>query len=103
MLRGDKNIPDSRVVALHPVPSKSLTHTMFHIGEEVFDRLLTNYEDIDWQLMFDIPLSVSSERVRTQVLSRPDIVNIPQLEQKEREAANFVKQFCTTGILTRNN
>ncbi|XP_011496322.1 PREDICTED: uncharacterized protein LOC105360970 [Ceratosolen solmsi marchali] len=103
MLKHHKKIQDSHVTALNSVPSKSLTHTMFHIGETAFDRLLVNYEDIDWQLMFEIPMSIPSQRVRAQVLSRSELINILQLEQEEREAANFIKQLCTSGVLTRRN
>ena len=76
---------------------------MFHIDETAFDRLLIDYEGLDWEHVFEIPMSVTSQRVRGQVLSRPELINILQLEQDEREAANFVKQLCTTGVLTRRN
>ncbi|XP_031785557.1 uncharacterized protein LOC100116243 isoform X1 [Nasonia vitripennis] len=96
-------VPDSRVIAYSPQPTKPLTNIMFHIDDTAFDRLLINYEALDWELMFEIPLSVTSQRVRAQVLSRPELINILQLEQDDREAANFVKQLCTTGVLNRRS
>ncbi|XP_058792263.1 uncharacterized protein LOC131664857 [Phymastichus coffea] len=100
---GSKDVADSHVLVFYPTPVKPLTYTMFHIGETPFDRLLMDYNGANWEQIFEIPLSVTSQRVRAQVLSRPELINILQLEQDEREAANFVKQLCTTGVLTRRN
>ncbi|XP_023245520.1 uncharacterized protein LOC106647281 [Copidosoma floridanum] len=102
---GSSEVPNSRFLAAQlPIPSRPLTHTMFHIDNAPFHRLLMNYEGtIDWELMFEVPLAVTVERIKSQVLARPDINNILQLEQEEREAANLIKKICTAGEILKRD
>lgn len=93
--------PDSAPLGLLPLEAKVLTHLMYNVGDVTFDDLSAYYETMDWELLFEIPMSLSVERIRSQVLSRPELQNILQLLPQEREAANFVKKLCTTGYLQR--
>ncbi|XP_043467980.1 uncharacterized protein LOC122502134 isoform X2 [Leptopilina heterotoma] len=84
-----------------PVKMKTLSYIMFHIGDKPFDQLLIGYDDKNWERMFSIPLSISPERIRGQLLVRPDLRNIDRLTSDEQEVANFLKQLCTTGRSAR--
>ncbi|XP_051169781.1 uncharacterized protein LOC127287087 isoform X3 [Leptopilina boulardi] len=84
-----------------PIKMKTLNYIMFHIGDKPFDQLLIGYEDQNWERMFSIPLSISPERIRGQLLVRPDLRNIDRLTSDEQEVANFLKQLCTTGRSAR--
>lgn len=96
LLRGEP--PAAPLSALHPVRPKSLLHTMFNIGETVFDRLLVDYDELDWELMLEIPLGVLDERLRIELIIRPELSNILGLGRLEdREAANFLKKLCAKG------
>ncbi|KAJ8673920.1 hypothetical protein QAD02_005182 [Eretmocerus hayati] len=99
----DQNLTEIglRPLALLPTPSEPLTKIMFKIEESPFDELLHEYEGAHWDLMLGVPLGVSKQRVRAQVLSRPELANILRLDRSEREAAHFVKQLCTTGTITK--
>lgn len=90
-----KKIPDSKISALNPPDNPSLIYTMFHIGDDPFDQLLMNFKGFPWEMMFEIPLEVKIERVQEQVLARPELMNILQLEQKDKETANLIKKLVT--------
>lgn len=91
----------SSISAKDPVKVIPLTFTMFHIDDTEFDRLLIDYGETNWERMFEIPLSISSEMIRSQILARPELQNILRLGPDEREAANFIKRLCTTGGAVR--
>ena len=98
----NSNTLKSELSVIHPIKQPPLTHIMFHIGENLpFDRLLHDYDSISWEHMFEIPMSISKELLTKQVLSRVELVNILKLPRREREAANFIKQLCTTGSIVR--
>ncbi|XP_033231251.1 uncharacterized protein LOC117182252 [Belonocnema kinseyi] len=94
---GKEDATEVAIPADVPVKTKNLTYVMFHIGDKPFDELLIGYDDKNWERMFSIPLSIPPERIRGQLLVRPDLRNIDRLTSEEQEVANFLKQLCTTG------
>ncbi|XP_043499358.1 uncharacterized protein LOC122522360 isoform X4 [Polistes fuscatus] len=79
-----------------PLKAKPLTHIMFHIEDTDFDQFLTNYESTNWKKVLTMPLSVSLERARSQILARPEFKNIGELSQEEREVVNSIKRICSS-------
>ncbi|KAK2583104.1 hypothetical protein KPH14_009131 [Odynerus spinipes] len=79
-----------------PLTAKPLTHIMFHIEDTDFDQFLTNYEATNWKKVLTMPLSVSVERARSQILARPEFKNVGELSQEEREVVNSIKRLCST-------
>ncbi|XP_015188983.1 PREDICTED: uncharacterized protein LOC107073068 isoform X3 [Polistes dominula] len=79
-----------------PLKAKPLTHIMFHIEDTDFDQFLTNYESTNWKKVLTMPLSVSLERARNQILARPEFKNIGELSQEEREVVNSIKRICSS-------
>ncbi|XP_012276460.1 uncharacterized protein LOC105697593 [Orussus abietinus] len=75
------------------ITSKSLLHVMFHIEDIAFDQFLTGYAEGNWKTLLMKPLSISSDRVRSQVLARPEFKNLSELPLDEREIANTIKQI----------
>ncbi|KAI4500810.1 hypothetical protein M0802_004021 [Mischocyttarus mexicanus] len=84
-----------------PLKAKPLTHIMFHIEDTDFDQFLTNYESTNWKKVLTMPLSVSLERARSQILSRPELKNVGELSQEEREVVNSIKRICSSVRSTR--
>ncbi|KAH0946009.1 hypothetical protein HN011_005249 [Eciton burchellii] len=75
--------------------AKPLTHIMFHIEDAYFDQFMVNYEATNWSRVLAMPLSVTLERVRSQVLLRPEFKNVGDLSREDKEAAQFIKRICS--------
>ncbi|XP_015123677.1 uncharacterized protein LOC107045817 [Diachasma alloeum] len=75
-------------------PSKPLTYVMFHIDDTAFDQFLTNFNETNWNAILKMPLSVTLERVRSQIIIRPELKNPENLSHAEREVALAVKNLC---------
>ncbi|XP_024938115.1 uncharacterized protein LOC107265150 isoform X3 [Cephus cinctus] len=74
--------------------TKTLPQIMFHIEDAAFDQLLTG--STNWEMILSQPLSTTIDRVRNQILIRPEFKDIGQLRQDEREAAILIKKLCST-------
>ncbi|EFN85448.1 uncharacterized protein LOC105182315 [Harpegnathos saltator] len=74
---------------------KPLTHIMFHIEDTCFDQFMANYEATNWSRVLTMPLSITLERVRSQVLLRPEFKNIGDLSHEDREVAQSIKRICS--------
>lgn len=74
---------------------KPLTYMMFHIEDTYFDQFLTAYEATNWKRVLTMPLSVTVERARAQVLLRPEFKNVGELSAEDREAVNSVKRLLS--------
>ncbi|XP_018341255.1 PREDICTED: uncharacterized protein LOC108747869 isoform X1 [Trachymyrmex septentrionalis] len=91
---------ESRQVDLINLPEvspivKPLTHIMFHIEDTWFDQFMTNYEATNWSRILTMPLSITLERVRSQVLLRPEFKNIGDLSHEDKEVAQSIKRICS--------
>ncbi|XP_018401787.1 PREDICTED: uncharacterized protein LOC108778955 [Cyphomyrmex costatus] len=91
---------ESRQVDLINLPEvspivKPLTHIMFHIEDTYFDQFMTNYEATNWSKILTMPLSITLERVRSQILLRPEFKNIGDLSHEDKEVAQSIKRICS--------
>ncbi|XP_071630435.1 uncharacterized protein [Temnothorax longispinosus] len=91
---------ESREVDLINLPEispivKPLTHIMFHIEDTCFDQFMANYEATNWSRILTMPLSIPLERVRTQVLLRPELKNVGDLSHEDKEVAQSIKRICS--------
>ncbi len=56
-------------------------------------QFMTNYEATNWSRILTMPLSITLERVRSQVLLRPEFKNIGDLSHEDKESgANLIKK-----------
>ncbi|XP_076629595.1 uncharacterized protein LOC143345892 isoform X1 [Colletes latitarsis] len=76
--------------------NKPLTYTMFHIEDTTFDQFLVQYEKTNWRKALTMPFSITVERVRSQILLRPEFKNVGELTHEDREAMNSIKKLCTS-------
>ncbi|XP_072761296.1 uncharacterized protein [Anoplolepis gracilipes] len=74
---------------------KPLTHLMFHIEDTCFDQFMVNYEATNWSKVLTIPLSITLERVRSQVLLRPELKNVGDLNYEDKEVVQSIKRICS--------
>ncbi|XP_067206507.1 uncharacterized protein [Linepithema humile] len=74
---------------------KPLTHIMFHIEDACFDQFMANYEATNWSRVLMMPLSITLERVRSQVLLRPELKNVGDLNHEDKEAVQSIKRLCS--------
>ncbi|XP_050458079.1 uncharacterized protein LOC126854933 [Cataglyphis hispanica] len=74
---------------------KPLTHTMFHIEDTCFDQFLINYEATNWSKILTMPLSVTLERARSQILLRPELKNVGELSYEDKEVVQSIKRLCS--------
>jgi len=58
-------------------------------------QFMVNYEATNWSRVLAMPLSVTLERVRSQVLLRPEFKNVGDLSREDKEAAQFIKRICS--------
>ncbi|XP_011881191.1 PREDICTED: uncharacterized protein LOC105569377 [Vollenhovia emeryi] len=91
---------ESREVDLIILPEvspivKSLAHIMFHIEDTCFDQFMANYEATNWSRILTMPLSITLERVRSQVLLRPEFKNVGDLSHEDKEVAQSIKRICS--------
>ncbi|XP_071558018.1 uncharacterized protein [Temnothorax nylanderi] len=91
---------ESREVDLINLPEvspivKPLTHIMFHIEDTCFDQFMANYEATNWSRILTMPLSIPLERVRSQVLLRPELKNVGDLSYEDKEVAQSIKRICS--------
>lgn len=56
---------------------------------------LTNLDETSWQVVLNTPLSVTFERMKSQILIRPQLKNFGQLDQDERDVALALKRLCS--------
>ncbi|KAK0163780.1 hypothetical protein PV328_002475 [Microctonus aethiopoides] len=77
------------------IASKPLTYVMFHIDNAPFDQWLTNLDETSWQIVLNTPLAVTFERMKSQILIRPQLKNFGQLDQDERDVALALKRLCS--------
>ncbi|XP_060820395.1 uncharacterized protein LOC132909531 [Bombus pascuorum] len=75
---------------------KPLTHIMFHIEDTAFDQFLIQYEKTNWRKMLTMPLSITIDHARSQLLSRPEFKNVGELIHEDREAACSLKKLCSS-------
>ncbi|XP_015437868.1 PREDICTED: uncharacterized protein LOC107193012 [Dufourea novaeangliae] len=75
---------------------KPLTYIMFHIEDTTFDQFLTEYERTNWSKALTIPLSITMERARSQILLRPEFKNPSELTHADREAMHCIKKICSS-------
>lgn len=97
---------ESRQVDLTNLPEvspivKPLTHIMFHIEDTRFDQFMVNYEATNWPRILTMPLSITLERVRSQVLLRPEFKNLGDLNHEDKEVAQSIKRICSFVRSTR--
>ncbi|CAK9795962.1 Uncharacterized protein KIAA0825 homolog [Anthophora quadrimaculata] len=76
--------------------TKPLTHMMFHIEDTTFDQFLTLYEGTNWRKILTMPLSVTLNRARNQLLLRPEFKNVGELIHEDREAVHSLKKLCSS-------
>ncbi|XP_066603503.1 uncharacterized protein [Prorops nasuta] len=102
-LKCDKDLAQSNFIELSEISPicKPLTHIMFHIEDATFDQFLINYEKTNWRKALRMPLSVNIERVRSQLLLRPEFKNVGDLPQEEREIVNSIKKLCSPRRIAR--
>lgn len=62
---------------------------------------MVNYEGTNWSRVFKMPLSVTIERVNSQILSRPEFKNIGELNHEDREVVQSIKRLCSFSRTTR--
>ncbi|XP_070150031.1 uncharacterized protein [Polyergus mexicanus] len=74
---------------------KPLTHTMFHIEDTCFDQFLVNYEATNWSKVLTMPLSITLKRVRNQILLRPELKNVGDLNREDKEVVQSIKRLCS--------
>ncbi|XP_032680366.1 uncharacterized protein LOC116848405 isoform X2 [Odontomachus brunneus] len=74
---------------------KPLTHIMFHIEDTCFDQFMADYEATKWSRVLTMPLSITLERVRSQILLRPEFKNIGDLSLEDKEVVQSIKRICS--------
>ncbi|KAG7213003.1 hypothetical protein KM043_002340 [Ampulex compressa] len=79
-----------------PPTVKPLTHIMFHIEDTTFDQFLTEYEATNWRKVLTMPLSVTVERARSQILARPEFKNVGELAHEDKEVVIAIKRVCSS-------
>ncbi|KAG8037169.1 hypothetical protein G9C98_004491 [Cotesia typhae] len=82
------------------LPAKPLTYVMFHIDNNPFDQWLTNLDEANWQVMLNVPLSVTLDRIQSQILVRPEFKNIGELSLDDKDVAIALKQLCSASQFT---
>ncbi|KOX74977.1 hypothetical protein WN51_12661 [Melipona quadrifasciata] len=75
---------------------KPLTHIMFHIEDTTFDQFLIQYEKTNWRKLLTMPLSVTLDHARSQLLLRPEFKNVGELSHKDKEAMCSLKKLCSS-------
>ncbi|OAD53553.1 hypothetical protein WN48_09770 [Eufriesea mexicana] len=75
---------------------KPLTHIMFHIEDTEFDQFLIEYDKTNWRKILNMPLSISDDHARSQLLSRPEFKNVGELDHKDKEAVCSLKKLCSS-------
>ncbi|XP_046432279.1 uncharacterized protein LOC124185487 isoform X1 [Neodiprion fabricii] len=93
MTEAPKYIPNSP--GKPPAP-KPLLHMMFHIGSKPFDQLLVDYMQADWLRVLKIPQAITIERLRSQILKRPEFKDTANLPQSDKEIIEALKLLCST-------
>ncbi|XP_020709486.2 uncharacterized protein LOC105688635 [Athalia rosae] len=94
MIGAPKYIPGT------PVP-QPLLHVMFHIGCKPFDQLLIDYMQADWLRVLKIPQAITVERIRSQILKRPEFKEMANLPPGDKEATEALKLLCSTRKASR--
>ncbi|XP_053597314.1 uncharacterized protein LOC103576648 [Microplitis demolitor] len=89
-----KNTTDAHVSA------KPLTYVMFHIEHDPFDQWLTNLDESNWQVILNMPLSVTLDRIQSQILVRPEFKNIGELSCDDKDVAIALKNLCSASQST---
>ncbi|XP_043273786.1 uncharacterized protein [Venturia canescens] len=79
------------------VASKPLTYVMFHIDDAAFDQFLIDFDETHWQAILKTPIGGTLERVRGQILVRPEFKNLSELSHDEKEVATSMKLLCSIG------
>lgn len=64
-------------------------------------QFMANYEATNWSKILMMPLSVTLERVRSQVLLRPELKNVGDLSHEDKEVAQSIKRICSFVRSTR--
>ncbi|XP_076763082.1 uncharacterized protein LOC143430614 [Xylocopa sonorina] len=75
---------------------KPLTYIMFHIEDTTFDQFLIQYDETNWRKILTMPLSVTANRARSQLLSRPEFKNVDELVYEDRKAVYSLKKLCSS-------
>ena len=60
-----------------------------------FFQFLINFNEANWQAVLKTPLSGTVERVRAQILLRPEFKNLDELTLDQKEVAKSMKQLCS--------
>lgn len=58
-------------------------------------QFMVNYEATNWSKILTMPLSVTLERVRSQVLLRPEFKNVGDLSLEDKEVVQSIKRICS--------
>nr|XP_003699217.2 PREDICTED: uncharacterized protein LOC100879507 [Megachile rotundata] len=75
---------------------KPLIHIMFHIEDSIFDQFLTQYEKTNWRKSLKMPLSVTVDHARSQLLLRPEFKNVGELSHEDKEAIYLLRKICSS-------
>lgn len=59
-------------------------------------QFLIQYEKTNWRKILTMPLSITVEHARSQILSRPEFKNIGELTNENREAVYLLKKLCSS-------
>lgn len=58
-------------------------------------QFMANYEATNWSRALMMPLSITLERVRSQLLLRPEFKNVGDLSHEDKEVAQSIKRICS--------
>lgn len=58
-------------------------------------QFMANYEATNWSKILTMPLSITLERVRSQILLRPEFKNVGDLSHEDKEVAQSIKRICS--------
>ncbi|XP_039311837.1 uncharacterized protein LOC105194760 isoform X2 [Solenopsis invicta] len=58
-------------------------------------KFMANYEATNWSRALMMPLSITLERVRSQLLLRPEFKNVGDLSHEDKEVAQSIKRICS--------
>nr|XP_034174851.1 uncharacterized protein LOC117601773 [Osmia lignaria] len=75
---------------------KPLVHIMFHIEDTMFDQFLIQYEKTNWRKALRVPLSVTVDHARSQLLLRPEFKNVGELAHEDKEAVYSLRRLCSS-------
>lgn len=56
---------------------------------------MVNYEATNWSKILTMPLSITLERVRSQILLRPELKNVGDLSHEDKEVVQSIKRICS--------